>query len=104
MPLTIVHLSDAHFGRPRDTYKSGEILEPLLKDLELRRKDFGAPTLVIFSGDLAYGQLAESPLTEQYKDARRWIDQAYAALGTTLANTPLIVVPGNHDVNRGVIL
>ena len=104
MPLTILHLSDAHFGRPRDKFKSAEVLGPLLKDLELMRKRIGAPTLVIFSGDLAYGQLAESPLADQYKEVRSWIDQAYSALGTTLAEAPLMIIPGNHDVNRKVIL
>jgi len=104
MPLTILHLSDAHFGRPRDKFKSAEVLKPLLIDLDVMRKEHGTPGLIIFSGDLAYGEIPQSHLTEQYEEAARWIGEAYAALQTEPAKTPLLLVPGNHDVNRKVIL
>jgi len=104
MPLTILHLSDAHIGRPRDKFSSDAVLKPLLEDLAVMKAKLGPPDLIIFSGDLAYGNLAEMPLAEQFAEVRKWIEQAYSRLGTTLARAPLVVVPGNHDINRGSIL
>jgi 3',5'-cyclic AMP phosphodiesterase CpdA len=71
---TLVHLSDLHFGRV-----DRALVEPL-SELVGRIK----PDVVIVSGDLT-----QRARTEQFKDARRFLDSL---------PSPQIVVPGNHDV------
>jgi 3',5'-cyclic AMP phosphodiesterase CpdA len=72
---TLVHLSDLHFGRVDAT-----LLDPL-RDLVHRI----APSVVVVSGDLT--QRAKS---EQFEQARAWLDQLPG---------PQIIVPGNHDIS-----
>jgi 3',5'-cyclic AMP phosphodiesterase CpdA len=71
---TIVHLSDLHFGRVDPA-----IVEPLVRTVES-----AAPDLVAVSGDLT--QRARGG---QFREARRFLDRL---------PSPLLVVPGNHDV------
>jgi 3',5'-cyclic AMP phosphodiesterase CpdA len=71
---TLVHLSDLHFGRV-----DRALVEPL-SELVGRMK----PDVVVVSGDLT-----QRARTEQFKDARRFLDSL---------PSPQIVVPGNHDV------
>jgi 3',5'-cyclic AMP phosphodiesterase CpdA len=70
----LVHLSDLHFGRV--DYAIVEPLVETIRELE--------PDVVVVSGDLT--QRARS---EQFKEAREFLDQLPA---------PQIIVPGNHDV------
>jgi 3',5'-cyclic AMP phosphodiesterase CpdA len=70
----LVHLSDLHFGRV--DYAVVEPLVETIRELE--------PDVVVVSGDLT--QRARS---EQFKEAREFLDQLPA---------PQIIVPGNHDV------
>ena len=70
----LVHLSDLHFGRDRP-----EVLGPLLtaiKDLQ--------PDLVVISGDLT-----QRATEEQFQSAAQFIK----GIGT-----PVLTIPGNHDV------
>src|SRR5258705_12608448 len=101
--FVILHLSDTHIGNPKHHPDSPTVLQPLLTDLELVSGDIGKPSLIIFSGDVAYGEIPEASLTEQYRQASSWINEVYAALGTTSAVTPLFLVPGNHDLNDRVV-
>ena len=71
---TLVHLSDLHFGRV------AHALVAPLSELIGRIK----PDVVVVSGDLT-----QRARTEQFKEARRFLDSL---------PTPQIVVPGNHDV------
>ncbi len=75
MGLTIVHLSDIHYGPPFQ-----EALEPIL----LRQVQAESPNLVVVSGDLT--QRAKSA---QFLQARAFLER--------LPN-PYLVIPGNHDV------
>jgi 3',5'-cyclic AMP phosphodiesterase CpdA len=71
---TIVHLSDLHFGRIDET-----LLEPVIATVtEIK------PDVVVVSGDLT-----QRARTEQFKEARKFLDQL---------PSPQIIVPGNHDV------
>lgn len=73
--MTIVHLSDLHFGKiahPR-------IVDALVAELNRRR-----PTLVAISGDLT-----QRARPHEYEAAAEMIDAIEA---------PVLVVPGNHDV------
>jgi 3',5'-cyclic AMP phosphodiesterase CpdA len=71
---TIVHLSDIHFGR----------VEPRLVSRLLETIPGLAPDLVAVSGDLT-----QRARRRQFADARAFLDRL---------PTPVIVVPGNHDV------
>jgi 3',5'-cyclic AMP phosphodiesterase CpdA len=71
---TLVHLSDLHFGRINPG-----VLEPLLATVHGI-----APDVVAVSGDLT-----QRARTRQFKAARAFLNAL---------PSPLIVVPGNHDV------
>ena len=71
---TIAHISDLHFGAHDRT-----IVDDLLSSLAAQR-----PDVVVISGDLT-----QRARTEQFLEARRFLD----AVGR-----PLLVVPGNHDI------
>jgi 3',5'-cyclic AMP phosphodiesterase CpdA len=70
----VIHISDLHFGRTRS-----ELLRPLIAQLN----EIGAD-LIAISGDLT--QRARS---SQFRAARAFLDRL---------ETPVLVVPGNHDV------
>lgn len=74
--LTILHVSDLHFGPPY-MEAVGEALLEAAHALE--------PDLVVASGD--FTQRARE---EQFQEARRFLDR--------LPASPTVVVPGNHDV------
>jgi predicted MPP superfamily phosphohydrolase len=103
-PFTILHLSDSHIGNPKHKHDIQEVLKPLLADLKkvVTTRDLH-PSLVVFSGDLAFGEIPESPLTEQYEQARDWLKEVYDSIDCKMEKTPLLIVPGNHDINRNSI-
>lgn len=54
--LSWLHLSDLHYGKPKDAWDAEPILKNLIKDLKHLEKDHGlCPDLIFFSGDLAFG-------------------------------------------------
>ena len=74
--LTLVHVSDIHFGPPF-LPEVGEALLEIVPRLE--------PDIIVASGD--FTQRAKE---SQYAEARAFLDR--------FPPRPLIVVPGNHDV------
>ncbi|HEX7118068.1 MAG TPA: metallophosphoesterase [Longimicrobiales bacterium] len=74
--LTLLHVSDLHFGPPY-VPRVGEALLEAAAALE--------PDIIVASGD--FTQRAKE---SQFEAARRYLDR--------LPPVPLIVVPGNHDV------
>ncbi|CAN5747482.1 metallophosphoesterase [soil metagenome] len=74
--LTILHISDLHFGPPFHV-AVGEAL--------LRHAEALSPDVVVASGD--FTQRAKE---EQFRAAREYLDR--------LPPVPLVVTPGNHDV------
>ena len=74
--LTLLHISDLHFGPPY-LPKVGQALLRLAPTL-------GAQTIVV-SGDLT-----QRAKPDQFADAKKFLDQ--------LPDVPKVVVPGNHDV------
>ena len=75
--MTVLHLSDLHFGKPH---------RPAVSDALLRLAQELAPAVVVVSGDLT--QRAKAT---EYAAAAAFLSQ----LPPT---APLVVVPGNHDV------
>jgi 3',5'-cyclic AMP phosphodiesterase CpdA len=74
--LTILHVSDLHFGPP---------YYPAVGEAVLRFAAELAPNVIVASGD--FTQRAKE---EQFRAARKFLDQ--------LPKVPLVVTPGNHDV------
>ena len=74
--LTILHISDLHFGPPYVPHV-GETVLRAAQELE--------PDIIVASGD--FTQRAKR---EQYADARAFLDR--------LPDVPTVVTPGNHDV------
>ena len=74
--LTLLHVSDLHFGPP--------YLPPVGEAL-LRFAHELRPDAIVASGD--FTQRAKE---EQFRAARAWLDR--------LPDVPLVVTPGNHDV------
>jgi predicted MPP superfamily phosphohydrolase len=97
--LTILHLSDTHIGHPKHRADARDVLEALLTDLRSSHPE-RPPDLILFNGDLAYGQIPEKALSSQYDEARQWLSKVHDAVGDRDQRIPLIFVPGNHDVNR----
>ena len=74
--LTILHISDLHFGPP---------FLPVVGESLLRSAVRLSPDVIVASGD--FTQRAK---VAQFADARAYLDR--------LPRVPLVVVPGNHDV------
>lgn len=98
--FTILHLSDAHIGHPKYYRDSLEVMEPLITDLRNQVSDGLKPSLVVFSGDLVYGKLTDQEFRKQFDYARKWLDNVYSVLCIDYSTNPIILVPGNHDINR----
>lgn len=101
--FVILHLSDAHIGNPRKAGDSRDVLKPLLKDLKASVALGWKPNLVVFTGDLAWGEIETGALKNQYAQAKDWLQQIYSSLDVTTERAPLLLVPGNHDVNRKTV-
>ncbi len=92
MSLTWLHVSDVHL-REGDDYDSVVVLRALVVAVADQREGGRAPDLVVATGDVAYsGKAAE------YEAATRFFDALLDA--AALGRDRLMVVPGNHDVDR----
>lgn len=93
--ITILHASDFHVkedeGDPLS--HSHDIRALFVFDAEQKAKELGAPTVMIFSGDIAFSGKAE-----QYDVARCMFTDILKRLN--LKDQRILVVPGNHDINR----
>src|SRR5437016_8903890 len=103
-PFVILHLSDAHVGNPKYSLDSADVLKPLLLDLRKVSTDRAiSPHLIVFSGDLAYGEIPERPIVDQYSEVMNFLRQVLDAVNSSFQRTPIFIVPGNHDINRNRI-
>ena len=97
MPLTYVHVSDIHFGQERgaEVYVHNDVKKCLLTDLaEVMTADgINGMDGVIVTGDIAF-----SGKKSEYDLAARWLDRLTEVIGCE--KTDVIVVPGNHDIDR----
>lgn len=96
--LTWIHLSDIHFGHGMVQHRFDQktVMEKLITDVERMRKTLGPPDFIIFTGDIAYSANSE----KEYGPAARWINRLAVAARCTLDQ--IMVVPGNHDVDRSI--
>lgn len=86
--LTILHVSDAHFGCPDPRNEMPRILGKLI--IAAHQQEW-TPDVCVFSGDLAH-----SGAKEDFEKGLQWLE----LLIQKWPNTRLLVVPGNHDVDR----
>ncbi len=88
--LRWLHLSDLHCGQRGEKTRWPTARGPFLDDLRAQCQKYGAPDLVLVTGDLAFsGQRAD------YDKLRKIQQDIDAATGT---NPLWIPVPGNHDL------
>ena len=98
--LTILHLSDLHFGREQRIPETVPFYEGLLTklaaDLGLLREEHQiVPNVLLVTGDLA-----EESLPSEYEQAGEFLAGLTARLN--LERKRVILLPGNHDVNQGL--
>lgn len=94
-PIRFLHISDLHLRpTPGKKYDQGRVLEGLLALLEREREE--APLDLIF----VTGDLAQSGRAEEYALVVELLERLMAATG--VGRERVFVVPGNHDVDRGV--
>ncbi|HEX6077263.1 MAG TPA: trypsin-like peptidase domain-containing protein, partial [Micromonosporaceae bacterium] len=101
--LCVLHLADPQFGvrhgfggdglTAADRHH-GRLAGRLLEDLSLLREHHDVtPDLVTVAGDIA-----ESAMPKEYEAAYEFLQDL--ALGLDLPRDRIVLVPGNHDVNR----
>ena len=91
--LTILHLSDLHWSPAKATDQK-IVIDALLNDIDLlRREDEVKPDLVIFTGDLVQSGTDFEAVNAAFLDRVR----------QKVFGVPIIVVPGNHDIQRDVV-
>jgi predicted MPP superfamily phosphohydrolase len=91
--VRILHLSDFHF-RPSTTWDASTVLGRLSVDIARLARTGLAPDIIVLTGDIAYsGKRAE------YDLARTWITTELLPAAGVGADR-LVIVPGNHDVDR----
>jgi hypothetical protein len=89
--ITLLHVSDAHFGvhNPGDHKR---ITDGVLTAItEHRNQGRSSPDFCIFSGDLT-----QSAAPDQFAKAEQWLK----TLSERASGVPIFLVPGNHDVQR----
>jgi hypothetical protein len=95
--VTWLHVSDLHYRSSQD-YNIGVVEKALLADVALMVTERSlVPDFVAVSGDLAYSAQAE-----QYAWIERFMDRLMTVARVTNREC-LLVVPGNHDVDREAI-
>lgn len=98
--FVILFLSDAHIGYPGRDLDIQSVFKPLFDDIQGFQKKGIVPSLIIFSGDLCYGEREESPLNHQCELGNNWLISIYHAINLPFGSVPLLIVPGNHDMDR----
>lgn len=95
--ITILHISDIH---KVDDVNYQSLLESLKRDtLNWRNEHIPMPQFIVISGDLIQGAKTDSEIKTQYREVRDFLDNLVKLL-LGGEKKRLIMVPGNHDVNR----
>jgi hypothetical protein len=95
--LTWLHLSDLHFGAggPHATAERADVLGALVDDIRRLPGEVPPVDQIIVSGDVAF-----SGGVGEYEQAEAFLRTLSDGLG--LGTDSVLVVPGNHDVDRTV--
>ncbi|MFM7200606.1 MAG: metallophosphoesterase family protein, partial [Myxococcota bacterium] len=99
--FTLLHLSDLHFGQDRGEatarFDQKLVTRALLEDVQQLVKEGLKPDHIVLTGDVAF-----SAQPEEYKAASAWLRELCRECG--LETSRLLMVPGNHDVDRKKVL
>ena len=102
--LTWLHLSDLHYGKPKDNWDAVHIQRTLIKDLKrLSKAESLNPDLIFFTGDLVYGHLGSGPgqtMADQYEKVAEFLDEVRNSFKNPIPKARVFMVPGNHDVSQ----
>jgi hypothetical protein len=97
-PIRLLHLSDIHFST-RAAWDANPVLGHLSDFIAGEVADGLAPDLVAITGDLA-----QAGAPDEYALARAWLGKVWPRLTRVrfekLPRDRLLLVPGNHDVDR----
>ncbi len=96
MGLKLLHISDIHFYHFKHSGYldlDKDIQNELELDLYELKTDFDKIDIILIGGDIAY-----SGREEEYKLADNWIERICEITGCDPEN--VLIVPGNHDVDR----
>jgi len=101
-PIRLLHLSDIHF-RADTAWDREPVVRHLAGFIAGEVAGGLVPDLVVITGDLAFSGKAE-----EYLLARQWLEEAlWPALSPDPAGAlpldRLLLVPGNHDVDRAAV-
>jgi 3',5'-cyclic AMP phosphodiesterase CpdA/tetratricopeptide (TPR) repeat protein len=96
--LRILHISDVHFGKTEGSGTNWRMRRVLGEAWTQNLREIvadGAPDMVCFTGDLA-----QSGKAHEYKQVSAFCDELLGIV--KLDRSRLLVVPGNHDVDRSL--
>ena len=98
--MLLLHISDIHFRAPDCVNPALDPDRPfrtrMVRDARARIDTLGAVDAILIGGDIAF---KGDP--REYQAAFTWFNELAEACGCPLAR--VFVIPGNHDVDRGVI-
>lgn len=98
--MLMLHISDIHFKSPDclDQWMDPEfpIRTRMMRDLTEQVRKLGNVGAILIGGDIAF-----KAAPDEYQTARAWIQQLSQISGCPKER--IFVVPGNHDVDRGII-
>ncbi len=102
--LSWLHLSDLHFGHGNTghRYDQQRVLAALTDDVrrQVSNRLLAQPDLILITGDVAFsgGDLNRAPVEDEYQHAAHWL--ATLAGSLNVPDHHIVLVPGNHDVQR----
>jgi len=106
--LVWLHFSDLHACKARTGWDSRRILKSMCKDLVAMEANYGLhPDLIFFTGDAAFGQIGAASgeqIMDQFQEAHDFIQEICSTFTPSISQENVFLIPGNHDVNREVIL
>lgn len=99
--LTWLHISDIHFKQTTE-WRDNPSRKALLQFLnEKFKKVLPKPDLIFCTGDIAFGEIKNCTLAQQYGYAKEFFESLGRTCG--LARERIFLVPGNHDIDRGAV-
>lgn len=93
--LSLLHISDIHFGHARIANDWPRLQTVFLDDLKRNIENYGNIDVVLFTGDIAF-----SGKQSEYNDASLFLSKMWNDAGMKEYGTYFLSVPGNHDLLR----
>lgn len=98
--MLLLHISDIHFRAPDCVNPALDADRPfrtrMVQDVRTRADALGPVDAILIGGDIAF-----KGHPQEYQAAFTWFNELAEACGCPLER--VFVIPGNHDVDRGVI-